>query len=651
MSGARRAATGGDEAEPMHLGRVVPAGVAAVAIVAVANADGGYFALAWGWSASGFLLLALAVVAVSDRLELGRLDFVLAAAFAAYATWVLLSATWSTSATQPVLEAERTLVYLAAVVAALLLIQSSTPQMLALGVQVGALVVAAQALWTRVVPDEQAYARLASYRLAEPIGYWNALGIVCAIGVVLTFGLAICAPRVELRALATAALVVLAPTLYFTFSRGAYVALAAAAVTFAVLAQDRLRALVPALAPLAVFAAATFLCTRFPALTQHGFPFEAARAAGARLTGTLGVLSVMALAATLVVTRFARATAAAGGRRGVNGVVAAGARIRRPYRIGAIAAIGVFAVGVALARVEAPASLLGSAYGAFAGPPPTTQGDLNRHVLSLSGSGRAESWHVAWRQFQENRWLGSGAGTYERYWLRHRSSPSFHQRDAHNLYLETLAELGPAGLVLLAAALSIPVVAAVRVRRRRYVAAIAAAYVAFLVHAGLDWDWEMPVVVLSGLFCGTSLVVAARPESARHVAGRSARIVGVSGLVVLLGAVAITYAGNLAAARAASALAAEDVERGIDETRWAIRLAPWSSKPWQTLGELHMLAGDARAARGSFREALERDPDDWFIWLLLVTATDGPERDFALGEARRRNPLSPEVRQFEGTRS
>jgi hypothetical protein len=36
--------------------------------------------------------------------------------------------------------------------------------------------------------------------------------------------------------------------------------------------------------------------------------------------------------------------------------------------------------------------------------------------------------------------------------------------------------------------------------------AAAAAYVAFLVHAGLDWDWEMPVVVVAALSCAAALV-------------------------------------------------------------------------------------------------------------------------------------------------
>ncbi len=81
--------------------------------------------------------------------------------------------------------------------------------------------------------------------------------------------------------------------------------------------------------------------------------------------------------------------------------------------------------------------------------------------------------------------------------------------DAHNLYLETLAELGPFGLVLLAAMLALPLVAALRVREHPFASAATGAYAAFLFHAALDWDWEMPAVTLAGLVCASA---APRPH-------------------------------------------------------------------------------------------------------------------------------------------
>ena len=57
-------------------------------------------------------------------------------------------------------------------------------------------------------------------------------------------------------------------------------------------------------------------------------------------------------------------------------------------------------------------------------------------------------------------------------------------RDAHSLYLEILAELGPIGLALLVTALVVPLVALWRVRAWAPAATPAAAYLAWLVHAG-----------------------------------------------------------------------------------------------------------------------------------------------------------------------
>src|SRR5919199_248801 len=118
-------------------------------------------------------------------------------------------------------------------------------------------------------------------------------------------------------------------------------------------------------------------------------------------------------------------------------------------------------------------------------------------LAGLFGANRPHYWHVAWHEVELNPVLGSGAGTFERYWLLYRPVGSF-ARDAHSLYLETLAELGPIGLVLLLAALALPLLV-LRGRRDPLLATAAAGYAAYLVHTGVDWDWELPAVTLLGL--------------------------------------------------------------------------------------------------------------------------------------------------------
>ena len=67
----------------------------------------------------------------------------------------------------------------------------------------------------------------------------------------------------------------------------------------------------------------------------------------------------------------------------------------------------------------------------------------------------------------------------------------------------------------------------------------AGAYVVFLVHAGLDWDWEMPAVVLAGLCCGA--VALASGEAQPRPVKPSGRATIVA-LALALGALSIAGA-------------------------------------------------------------------------------------------------------------
>jgi hypothetical protein len=48
---------------------------------------------------------------------------------------------------------------------------------------------------------------------------------------------------------------------------------------------------------------------------------------------------------------------------------------------------------------------------------------------------------------------------------------------------------------------ALPLVTTVRRRGEPISAMAGAAFAVFAVHAGLDWDWEMPVVTLAALGC------------------------------------------------------------------------------------------------------------------------------------------------------
>ena len=193
-------------------------------------------------------------------------------------------------------------------------------------------------------------------------------------------------------------------------------------------------------------------------------------------------------------------------------------RLRVPQRAGAIlvaavvAAAAVVAVG-ALIAAGGPVTVVERGVDAFTEPLPAGEGDLQRRLLSVSGNGRGDYWHVAWEMVRDEPLLGTGAGSFEAHWLRERPI-SFPARDAHNLYLESLAEVGPLGLALLLATLALPLVALPQVRGLAFGPAAAGAFAAYLLHAAVDWDWELPAVTLPALFCGVALLASIRPADA-----------------------------------------------------------------------------------------------------------------------------------------
>jgi O-Antigen ligase len=615
------------------LGVGVPAALAFVAPTLASAANGGYFPTQWGWSAIALLLVVGTAVVVRANIALGRLEWTMLGGLVAFAGWVALSTLWSVSSAQPVLETERNLVYVAAV-AALFCVASRRSFPWVAGALLAAIYsVAMYPLATRLFPGQLlAYPPSIGYQLATPFGYWNALGVFVAMGVLLAIGFATYGRTAALRAASAAALVPLACTLYLTFSRGAWLALAAAAVVLFALDPERLRVGVVALALAPAPALGILLTSHSHALTRQGAELAAAARDGHRVAAALVALALAQTAVSLALHGVAR-------------------RVALDRRVGLAAAtllvvLGGVGGGLAVARAGGPTKLVGNAYDAFVSPERPTGQDLNSRLVNLSGSGRADYWRVAWREFTENPVLGGGAGSYERYWIRDRPN-AFFARNAHNLYLEVLGELGPVGLLLLCVGLGTPLVAAVRLRRRPLIAAVAAAYVAFLLHAAIDWDWQMGGLTMTALLCGGALVVAARaseqPAGTLTVPGRAAALA----LVVPLVAFAfVLQVGNAAIASATRAADRGDAARATAQGRRAKEWNPWSYQPWELLGEVQLSRGDLRAARQSFRTALAKDHANWSLWLDLAKATRGRTRRQALARAAELAPRSPEVAEL-----
>jgi O-Antigen ligase/Tetratricopeptide repeat len=605
------------------------------AAVALAADNGGYWPTAWGWTA---LLLAwlCAIGLVLGNQRLARVEAAALIGLVAFVVWTALSIAWSSSNGASILEVERAIVYPLGLLAALLIVRKDALSAFTGGLAAGVFAITTYGLATRLFPDRiGVFDSVARYRLAEPIGYWNALGIFAAMGVLLSLGFAARGTTIVGRAAAAATLPFLLATLYFTFSRGAWIALAVGFVAAVAIDPRRLQlvSLAALLSPLLFVC--VWLASRSDALTHQSAALADAARQGHRLAVWIVLLATgcaaLAVAFLLAERRFQ-----------------AGRTTRRTY--GAVLAAALVAgLAVVVVHYGGPVSLSETAYDAFRAPPvgAGSSGNLNNRLLDFSGNGRYDMWRVAVKDFRHNGLLGSGAGTYEEVWNRDRPLPG-KVRDAHSLYFEALGELGPIGLVLLILALATPLVAIGKARREPVAAAAASAYVAFLAHAGVDWDWEVTAVTLVGVFCAAAVLIGARDrrdEGADLTRARLAVPVAlVLALVAAFAAVGLIGNSKLSAARTA---ADEGKWQSVEShARSAKRWAPWSSEPWELLATAQLAGGRLHAARESYRKAIAKDPQDWTLWFELAQASDGAARARALRGARRLNPRSPEIAAY-----
>lgn len=606
-----------------HRTYVIAAAVAA--IVAATNASqGAYFSQSWGWVALAFLV-PTTVLLILDRVEVpGRLRVAFASLVVALGVWIALSSIWSISTAASIREAERMLVYVALAFAVALVLRRGDGAGVLAGIVLGVTLICGYALATRLLPDRlDTYDDpVTAYRLAEPLGYWNALGLLATLGTLVAGGL-VAHSRRSVPALAAAAVIpIMVTTLYFTFSRGAWAALVVGLATAVVADPRRLRLLwvafvvsIPAMACIAY-------ASSLDALTQEDAP----RVSAARDGHRLAVVVCVALVLSGLIAWAAREVS----RR-----VDVSARSRRAVHLALAGLVAACAV-VALIAAGGPLTAVDGLREGFSADP-TAGTDLNGRVFSVAGYGRSEAFRVAWTAGRGRPVAGNGSGTFEYLWYERRSDTAI-VRDAHSLYLETFAELGVVGLVLLVGALIALVLAAIRARRHRLGAAGLGALAAWSAAAAFDWHWEMVGVTLTAfLAAATGLVSAERgPRRALGTLARAATIASALALSLLA---TWSLVGNQALFAGREALARDEWASAREHGRRAHALLFWSAEPDLVLGDAAAGLGDRKAALRSYREATAIDPQSWVAWLRLAQVARGPERAAAYRTVRELNPL------------
>ena len=176
-------------------------------------------------------------------------------------------------------------------------------------------------------------------------------------------------------------------------------------------------------------------------------------------------------------------------------------------------------------------------------------------------------------------------------------------------------------------------------------AAVLASGLAWAVHAGVDWDWEMPAVTLPFVALAAAATAVARPI-AWPVPGQRVRVVG--GLAVLLLAITpIRLAlSEGRQAEALKALIAGDCNTAIDRALDTNSVLGVRAEPYAILGFCDARRHESRLSIEMMQRAVKRDPDSWRYryGLALVRGAARKDPRPAIGQALRLNPREPIVR-------
>jgi hypothetical protein len=620
--------------------------------------DNGSYALQSRGELAVVLLWALIVgvaFGVVPVLAISRGSLLVGSCLAALATWTLASTLWAASAEDAFNEFDRVALYLA--VFALVVVVSSRTSLdrWVDGLLVAVVAVVLVALISRLVPgsfpdrDLPAFLPSDVTRLSFPLGYWNGLGVFAGLALPLILRTALVARDVVVRGLVLAPVPAVAAAVYLTSSRGGVLAAVVGALVFVAFTERRWRACAALLVSGAGAAVAVAI------LAARGEVVDGPL--GTDLARSEGRTAALLIFATCVATGIAYAV----GCTLLEGRVSVPARVGPPLvLVLVVAAVAAFAVSHPLRRFDdfkrSPAEL-------HFGP-----GDFVRaHLLSGSGSGRWQFWVAAIDEWKSHPAIGGGAGSFVHWWAEHASFTYF-IRDAHSLYLEVLGELGVIGFALvLAFVLGGMAVGVVRVRRlsgdaRTSAAALTAVWVAYAVAAGIDWMWELTAVttlalVALGLICGS----AATPQpSLRSVRlGEAARgsptlglgigIVAISWLLLIAQAIPVLSWRGLTLSQEAAARGDLSIARSYALS--ARNIEPWAATPYLQLALVSEAAGDLRQARTWIRRAIDRDAQDWQLWLTAARIETKLGHIAAGGrDLRRAASLNPRSPLFTGLR-
>ena len=599
---------------------------------------GGFFAGTTGLAAvvAGLAVLVWLTVAPRPFAGLTAPLAVLLAALAALAAWTLLSGSWSSAAARAVYEFDRTLLYLFAALAfGLVLHAAGDRRRLLWGLAAAGTMVCAAGLATHLLPETFTAERsVQADRLSHPVTYWNTLGLLASFTLVALLHVA-SSERESLvgRVLAAAAFPVVATTLFFTFSRGSIALGAFALVAYVVLGRPRALAggLIGVVPP-----------TALALVAAYGADVLATEQAGSAAGAAQGEDVALVLLACVAGAIALRLAAHPLDRRL--------SRMRLLPRLApptALAGIGVLVVLLAIPAValDAPGWASRQVDRFTEGDYVSNEGDRRDRLVKIGNNGRLDHWGASIDAFEREPLRGEGAGTYPLQWARERPS-DFDVQDGHGLYTEVLGELGIVGLgLVLLVMLTLLVGAALRVRGpdRAAGAATLAIVGLFAVHAGTDWDWEMPVATLPAIALGAAACAAGRPAGGRVAAPpQLARVLLGLGVLLLALLPGLVWVSQSRLDGAVRAFDRGDCGTAVDRALAANKVLSVRPEPFEVLAYCDARLGQHELSLRAMDAALRRDPESWRLHYGrgIVRAAAGKNPWPSFREARKRNPRS-----------
>jgi cytochrome bd-type quinol oxidase subunit 2 len=268
----------------------------------------------------------------------------------------------------------------------------------------------------------------------------------------------------------------------------------------------------------------------------------------------------------------------------------------------------------------------------------------------LSGAGnRYDYWRIAWTVWRDNPVLGVGAGNYARPYYEQRATTEDIDQP-HSIELQTLAELGLVGALLLAAMLAGVGWGTLRMRSaaassplsRALMVGAVGAFIAWLTQTSVDWMHLLPGLTAIAIAAVAVLVRGQNTDGrdrkrgfAQKLTSRPARALGLSAVLATL-----VVAGASLSRQGLADIYREDAQGELDahpaaaltDANRSLNIDSDSSETYYLKAAALARFDQAAGAERVLGEALADEPANFVTWALLG---DIAVREHSFSVARR----------------